>query len=101
MLTDKTDRTLIRKLARTNVEQSFANLSSSMIRLRWLPKSNRYAENTLARLKLDAKPTGSVRTTHLSQYISASSLLHCSDGWSYLGKAIDCLLRGDPHRVVH
>jgi hypothetical protein len=38
---------------------------------------------------------------HLAQYIAASSILHCADGWSYLGRAINCLLKGDPHRVVH
>jgi hypothetical protein len=37
----------------------------------------------------------------MSHYIAASSVLHCADGWSYLGRAINSLLRGDPHRVVH
>src|SRR5690606_32342474 len=28
-------------------------------------------------------------------YVAASSVLHVFDGWSYLGRAIECALRGD------
>jgi len=54
----------------------------------------------------DVRPTevaaGTIQSpTQLSEYIAASCLLHCSDGWSYLGRAISALLRGDPHRARH
>jgi hypothetical protein len=37
----------------------------------------------------------------LAQYISASIVLHALDGWSYLGRAIACLMAGDTHRGLH
>jgi hypothetical protein len=101
MSVSKLDRTIIRKLARTNVEQMLARMDTVLASSRWLQKSNRYAKNTIDRLKLDAGVAGSLHGKHLSQYISVSSILHCADGWSYLGRAISALLSGDPHRVVH
>ncbi|MCY3772551.1 MAG: hypothetical protein OXG98_11105 [Gemmatimonadetes bacterium] len=37
----------------------------------------------------------------MAQYIAASITLHANDGWSYLGRAIGCLLTGDTHRALH
>lgn len=95
----KSDRPIIKKLLRTNVEQTLAKLSPFINQSRWLAKTNRYSVNTITRLKGDVKK--SLKGKQLAQYISASSVLHCADGWSYLGRAINCLLKGDPHRVVH
>jgi hypothetical protein len=95
----KADRPHLRKIVRSHVTETLAHLDSFMADSRWLAKTNRYSERTVARLTIDAKR--SIRKRHLAQYISASSILHCADGWSYLGRAINCLLKGDPHRVVH
>jgi hypothetical protein len=97
----KADCALIRAINRASVETTLGKLDPFVSQSRWLAKGNRYAINTISRLALDTKPTSSIHATHLAQYISASSILHCTDGWSYLGRAINCLLAGDPHRVVH
>ena len=97
----KADAGLIRKLSRDNVAQALARLDPFIAKRRWLAKTNRYAINTVERLALDLKPGKTLHAKHLAQYIAASSILHCADGWSYLGRAINCLLKGDPHRVVH
>jgi hypothetical protein len=99
--TSKADCAVIRRIVRRNVEQTLSDLDPFIAQSRWLAKTNRYSTNTIGRLKLDAKPGASFRGGHLAQYISASSVLHCADGWSYLGRAINCLLNGDPHRVIH
>src|ERR1700722_6306108 len=95
------DCVLIKKTNRDYVERTLAELDPFISKSRWVGKTNRYASDTVDRLALDTKSPSLLRTTHLAQYISASSILHCADGWSYLGRAISCLLTGDPHRVVH
>jgi hypothetical protein len=97
----KADCALIRKLDRSNVSQTLAKLDRYISNARWLAKTNRYAVNTIDRLALDNTPTNAIQPQDLAQYIAASAVLHCADGWSYLGRAINCLLKGDPHRVVH
>lgn len=67
---------------------------------RWLGKGNKYAANTIQRLMSDIA-SGSVNGRHLAQYIAVSTVLHVSDGWSYLGRAIQSLLQGDPYRALH
>ena len=37
----------------------------------------------------------------VAEYISASTLVHCFDGWSYLGRAIEAELAGDPDSARH
>jgi hypothetical protein len=95
------DRVRIRSLRRSDVEITFSNLKSFFDRARWLGRLNRYSERTIERISLDSSQ-GRIRSPRqLAQYIAASSVLHCADGWSYLGKAIFSLLQGDPHRGRH
>jgi hypothetical protein len=55
----------------------------------------------VATLEAEIDAGGTPNRRDLSQYIAASGLLHASDGWSYLGKALMALLKGDPHRARH
>lgn len=97
----KAARKRIRKMSRIDVETTFSGMHRFMKKSRWVGKSNRYAHNAIRSIKSDTK-AGEVRNPrHLAQYITASSVLHCADGWSYLGKSILSLLRGDPHRSRH
>src|SRR5579871_4913714 len=97
----KRDRTRIRSIQSADVEATFANLSRFFNEASWLGRQNRYSENTIEKISSDAK-LGRIRSPRqLAQYITASSILHCADGWSYLGRAILSLLQGDPHRARH
>jgi hypothetical protein len=42
-----------------------------------------------------------LRQGDLAQYITASAALHCIDGWSYLGRAIDAVTHGDSDSSRH
>lgn len=95
------DRTTIKALSRTDVEKTLIGLRRFAKDLMWLGKTNRYSVNTIARIPASSKSANVKSPRHLSQYIAASCLLHCTDGWSYLGGAITSLLRGDPHRSRH
>ena len=67
----------------------------------WIGSQNRYANNTISTISDELAAGAIVSPGELSEYIAASCLLHCADGWSYLGRAISSLLRGDPHRARH
>lgn len=96
------DRNVIKSLSQDDVEQTLAGLKRFTNSFNWVAKNNRYSLNTIKKIVKDTKSGGPLREPrHLSQYIAASCLLHCSDGWSYLGKSILSLLRGDPHRSRH
>ena len=44
---------------------------------------------------------GTVDDSALAQRIAASVPSHVMDGWSYFGRAIHCLIRGDTRNSVH
>lgn len=66
----------------------------------WLSPSNRYRSNTTKVLEADAKASG-INHEELEDYIAASALLHCVDGWSYLGHAVSARLTGDADAARH
>ncbi|MGD1026668.1 hypothetical protein [Candidatus Binatus soli] len=95
------DRAAIQSLSRANVQQTFGGLKRFTKKSVWVGKNNRYTTDVIKQIALETRTGALNNPRQLSQYISASCLLHCSDGWSYLGKSISALLRGDPHRSRH
>ena len=95
------DETVIASISRAHVEATFFGLRRFIKGAQWIGKTNRYSIDTIEKIKSDIKAGGIHNPRQLAQYIVASSLLHSTDGWSYLGKAILSLLRGDPHRSRH
>lgn len=66
---------------------------------RWIGPRNRFAKDTLNKIRLDgANPR---YFNQISDYIAASAILHCTDGWTYLSNAIQCLLNGEIMTSVH
>lgn len=98
---DPVDQPMLIKLKREHVEQTLAGLASFMKGARWLGTGNRYSANPVNTLSGELAAGGISSPGQLSEVIAASCLLHCADGWSYLGRAISSLLRGDPHRARH
>jgi hypothetical protein len=92
---------LIQSLSRQEVERTLAGMRHFIKRSMWLGKNNRYSTDTIEKIKNDCAQGNRINERQLAQYIAASCLLHCSDGWSYLGRAISALLGGDPHRTRH
>ena len=94
------DKTEIRSLKQSEVESTIAGLKEYLSKAAWIGKSNYYANDTVARLK-NYCPTTKKHKRDLAQYIAASVTLHANDGWSYLGRAVSCILTGDTHRALH
>src|SRR5258708_5013650 len=95
------DQLVLRRLKRENVEDTLASLRLSTQSTRWVSAHNRYAVDTIGTLARELDAGEHHSASQLSEYIVASCLLHCTDGWSYLGRAIWALLKGDPHRARH
>lgn len=100
MALDAHDRSAIQGLNREDVRETLAGLKRFTKRSKWIGTTNRYGRDTINTIARD-QSSGRLDQRALAQYIAASSVLHSFDGWSYLGKSLSCLLRGDPHRAYH
>jgi hypothetical protein len=94
------DQTIIGSLARANIEATTVGLKPFIKKSRWIGITNRYAVDVINRLTSEP-PNDSRRKRNLAQYIAASAVLHSNDAWSYLGRAVSCLMVGDAHRALH
>lgn len=78
------------------------HLSTSLASEQWLTSTNRYLKQApkkiraqLGRKESLTHPAGGPAAAQLSEYVAASVVLHCADGWAYLGRALAAQLRGD------
>ena len=101
MTLSQRDLLLIQSLDSANVGKTFYGLRRFIKRQGWIGKNNKYSIDTVKKIVAKSKAGHIQEARHLSQYIAASCVLHCADGWAYLGKAILAVLRGDPHRSRH
>lgn len=84
--------------ARLPVVESFERLKQYWSDGRWLGIGNYYNEDTSNRVK-DSE--GTFKDSQLTDYIAASTVGHCFDGWSFLGRALEAELAGDPGSARH
>lgn len=95
------DQAMICAALRKDVRHTLTDIRGALDDAVWIGKRNRYATDTVQKIKAELDAGGIEKPRQLAQYIAASVVLHCSDGWSYLGRALAALLRGDPHRARH
>ena len=93
--------TRIQSVSPNDVAKTLGGLHAFFVERRWIGQRNRYAQDTISTIRAEANPGPLVAPKQLSQYIAASIVLHCSDGWSFFGAAVSSLLHGDPHRARH
>lgn len=68
----------------------------------WLLDNNIYTTNCVQQIRTDIANIKNLSCNNqLGEYIAISSLLHCVDGWSYLGRSLECHSRGDAHNAIH
>ena len=68
---------------------------------RWLLQGQKYSDANIADALRADQINGTVDDSALAQRIAASVPSHVMDGWSYFGRAIHCLIRGDTRNSVH
>lgn len=94
------DQAAINNLLRSDVELTTVGLKRFITKSRWIGKTNQYAHDAVDKIQTNP-PNDALKRRNLAQYIAASAILHANDGWSYLGRAISCLMVGDAHRALH
>ncbi|HVD41088.1 MAG TPA: hypothetical protein VNC16_08820 [Solirubrobacterales bacterium] len=99
--------------SRFAVERAARRVKGRLYHERWLASTNMYLNQAPTRLKAQFKPdgkhpkkplvyaAGTREAMHLAEYIAASAVLHCVDGWTYLGRALAAQLRGDSSTSRH
>ena len=68
---------------------------------RWLLQGQKYSDPNISDALRSDQSNGIVDSSALAQRIAASVPSHVMDGWSYFGRAIHCLIRGDTRNSVH
>lgn len=68
---------------------------------RWLGEQNPYRADTVAAIRQDTQAGRHLQHQELIEYIAVSAILHCFDGWSYLGRALQSEMSLDPDAARH
>jgi hypothetical protein len=89
------------KASPEGVLKALRRLSGYASKERWLGTENRYRRDAVEQLGLDVKAPGGINRRHAADYIAASAPIHCTDGWSFLGRAMASHLQGDPGTALH
>jgi len=89
------------RASRTATESLIGQLQANFTNRTWLAPTNRYAVDTINRLKTDTVNSPTVIGADLAEYVAASAPLHLLDGWTFLGRAVDASLRGDADTARH
>jgi hypothetical protein len=94
-------RIVLSKSSDLATQNAFERLSNYLNSSEWLSSSNCYRSNTTHNIEQDLSSGRSINHQDLSEYIAASALLHCSDAWSFLGRSVENLTRGDRDCARH
>jgi hypothetical protein len=99
------DLATFRRASGDAITDILIDLSKNFDEGRWLNKSNRYrarAVPLIARHTSSPRPrVGRINQRDLSRYIAASGFLHSMDGWAYLGRSLDAIIKGDSEASRH
>lgn len=85
----------------SSIVAEFEDLSANWSQQRWLLPKNRYRTHCIEKIRDDLQRPRGIAHRQLREYIAASSVTHCLDGWSYLGRAAGAHLRGDHNSSRH
>ena len=95
---------LKRRLAnasRSAIRQVMPRLTKGWQARSWLSQRNPYRKDSDKQIRLDSSQGQSLQHAALSEYIAASAVTHCFDGWSYLGRALEAEMAADPDTARH
>lgn len=100
---------MLRQASRIGVRKAAERLPDYWAKKTWLPERSTDANSIISRLKEEdsTSETSESRNnipssdTDIADYLAASTVTHCMDGWSYLGQAISAELSGDPELAGH
>lgn len=82
------------------LESAFSRLPLHWKNGSWLGK-NKYAVRGIDQLTKDLTLGKQVTHKQLAEYIAASAVTHCIDGWAYFGRSLNAILSGDHNCARH
>ena len=89
------------KRPRDAITDAMGRLPLDTISPQWLFEGQKYSEPDISSALKNDLANGTVDHSALAQRIAASVPSHVIDGWTYLGRAVHCLVRGDTRTSVH
>lgn len=93
-------RVQFKKASRQTVKAYFVSFPPRERRAKWIRMNNPYRRDCVGQYSEDlAKNT--VHHEKMVEYVAASGPVHVVDGWSFVGRAIQALLRRDSYAAVH
>ena len=92
-------RAALSEADRDFVRDAMALLQENWAAKSWLSNDNSYRKDPIGEIRRN-KESGQ-NFSHLSEYIAASVIVHCFDGWSYLGRALEAEMTGAPDIARH
>ena len=85
----------------SHVRAAMIRLTSEFGAGRWLGRSNPYGTDPVGAIRNQVQPGPPLRHRKLVDYVAVSAILHCFDGWSYLGRALQAEMACDPDSARH
>ncbi|MDQ7816450.1 MAG: hypothetical protein RDU14_05445 [Melioribacteraceae bacterium] len=84
-----------------NLIESLRNSKRIFARGDWLTKNNIYRTNTTKKINEENDFKTKEKINHITTYIGSSSIIHCFDGWKYLGRAVSSAIDLDLATARH
>ena len=91
---------IIENSSRNEISLAISRLHLHWDNGQWLSTNNRYRDEASEQVKNDAN-NGNFSHGDLIEYIAASTISHCFDGWTYLSRALEAELGADPNTARH
>lgn len=91
----------LRDASRSAITDSISQLTRVWSANSWLSTRNRYIVGASDKVERDGQNNDSFVHSHLIDYVAASVFGHCYDGGSYLARALEAELSGDPDAARH
>ena len=95
MALDLKQKRRLGRASRSAIRQAIPGLKKHWGNDSWLSSKNPYRKDIKEGISQPLK------SSHLSEYIAASAIVHCFDDWSYLGRALEAEMSGDPNTARH
>ena len=95
------EKETLARASRLAVHETAPRLAEHWNTKSWLSDGNPYRNDVIQEIKRSKDSGNTLECSHLSEYIAASTIIHCFDGWSYLGRALEAEMAGDPDTARH
>ena len=101
MILNQDQENALNQANRNAIQRAIPRLQAHWGDSTWLVARNRYRVDTIGKIQEDSKNGCDFKHQHLIDYVAASTITHCFDGWSYLARALEAEMAGDPNAARH